>query len=84
MATSDESIRAYASRPWAEVERLKLRYWAETDMTPAELLRHADELRRYTLSVRSDWPDEAARRADLEVHIRMARQLFETGNARRQ
>lgn len=80
MTSSDDSLRAFASRPWAEIEREKARYWAEVDMAPAERLRVADELRRYTLSVRSDWPDDLARKSDLETHIRVARQLYTTGN----
>ena len=59
MQSSDESLRAFASRPWAEIERLKYRYWAELDASPEELIKVADELRRYTLSVRPDWPDDA-------------------------
>lgn len=83
METSDESLRDFASRPWAEIERLKHRYWADLDLAPADRLRVADELRRYTLSLRPDWPDDVAREADLETHIRIARQLFMTGDGYR-
>ena len=83
MATTDESLRAFASRPWAEIESLKRRYWSESERTPAQLLKLADELRRYTLSVRPDWPDEAEREADLKTHIRVSRQLSKVGNGRR-
>jgi hypothetical protein len=80
MQSSDELLRAFASRRWDEIERLKYRYWAEVDMTPSDRLRLADELRRYTLSVRPDWPDDEERAIDLETHIRVARQLAETAD----
>lgn len=84
MTTSDESIRAFASRPWAEIEHLKRRYWAESDLTPAELLALADELRRHALSVRPDWPDYTERQADLDTHIRITRLFLQTADERPQ
>lgn len=78
--TSEESLREFASRPWEEIESLKREYWANTAASPAELIRAADELRRYTLSVRPDWPDEAERKADLKTHIRVSHQLGRSGN----
>lgn len=80
---SDESLRAFASRPWTEIERLKRRYWAEVDVPPTELIKMADELRRYTISVRPDWPDDAERQADLDTHIRVAIQLSATAHGLR-
>lgn len=84
MPTPDDSLRDFASRPWDEIEGLKRRYWADSDMKPEELLRVAEELRLYAVSVRPDWPDDAQRQADLDSHIRIAHLLLKTAHERDQ
>ena len=68
-------VHSFALRPWTELSDLKAEYWAQNEMSPSERLRVADSFRIFTLSVRSDWPDEAERNADLEAHLRVSRQL---------
>ena len=80
MPVHDESLRAFAERPWEEIERLKRHHWATSDMNPAELLGVAEELRQYAVAVRPEWPDRRERSSDLDAHVRLAQLLSHTDN----
>lgn len=80
---SREALREFASRPWKEVEGLKLRYWRDADLNPSQLIRMGDELRRHGIAMRADWPSEDDRRADVDAHARVARLLRSAHNVRR-
>jgi hypothetical protein len=68
-----DDIRAYVSRDWATVQEQKRRSWAErlARMGPAEGIRLADDMRRYVVSIRPDWPTPGDRAPDLASHIEL-------------
>lgn len=74
-----DDIRQFMERNWARIAAAKDRTWATAKQTPAEDLRAADQLRRYTLSVRPDWPSADDRAADLQAHIRVSEALGAAG-----
>jgi hypothetical protein len=71
------AVRAFADRDWRRIQEDKERYWAERrqDMTPAEALQIADELRQWVRALRPDWPSEEERREDLAHHTYLAKAL---------
>jgi hypothetical protein len=74
---TDDDLKAYAGREWAQVEESKRRYWAKrkTILSPAEALEVAEGLRRHVRAMRPDWPSPAERATDLEVHARVSASL---------
>jgi hypothetical protein len=66
-------LRAFAARNWDAVARSKAAMWQE--LTPADKIRLADELRRQALLTRPGWPSAADRRADLQTHLRVSEAL---------
>ena len=70
-------ILSFAGRDWAAIEEEKARYWVEwkRSMTPAEALAAAESFRRLARQMKSDWPDEDERAADLDVHVRVGEAL---------
>ena len=78
-------IRDFMSRDWAAARRNKVLYWGEriARLGPFEALRIGEELRRQVRSRDPAWPDAAARRDDLEAHIRFSERLRRAGAARR-
>jgi hypothetical protein len=74
--TRDDLVR-FATRDWAAVEDEKTAFWIrrKREMSPADILRLGDELRRHALAVRQDWPTQADRAADLATHARVAEAL---------
>ncbi len=68
-------IRAFAHRDWRRVERLKDRYWAESELTPSAAIALGDDLRRFARAARPDWPSEEDRGEDLAVHRRVSESL---------
>jgi hypothetical protein len=73
----DSDIRAYAARDWTTAEDAKRRYWIsiKRDMTPAEALAVAEDLRRFVEQLRPDFPTPEDRAADLETHCRVSEGL---------
>jgi hypothetical protein len=70
-------VRAYLERGWRELEELQASAWDELrrrEGATAALVA-ADELRRFTVAARPDWPDERERSEDLEVHVRVGEWL---------
>ena len=74
-----ESIRKFVNRDWAGVAAAKARAWQASDRTPAGDLHAADQLRRYVLTVRPDWPGLDHRTDDLQSHIRVSEALGAVG-----
>jgi uncharacterized protein YbjT (DUF2867 family) len=72
-----EDIVRFATRDWAAVADDKAGYWVarKRTMTPADVLRLGDDLRRHALSLRPDWPDDADRAADRDTHVRVTEAL---------
>ena len=72
-----EDLRAYADRPWGEIEAAKRRAQAEhaAASTVAERIAVAERLRRAAVAARPDWPSAADRAADLAAHVRLAELL---------
>lgn len=70
---SVEDLVGSARRDWAAVSAAKERDWLRRKqrLTPNDLLQPADDLRRHVQSIRPDWPSDADRRADLDVHSRV-------------
>ena len=78
-------IRNYLAREWELPRELKDRYWAERkrSLAPDAALRMGDGLREHARSLRPEWPDAAARGADLRVHARVSESLRRVFPARR-
>jgi hypothetical protein len=72
-----EDLIAFARRDWKAVAAMKDRFWIEQkkQMTPTEVLRLGDDLRRWAIARRPDWPSEDDRRADLDSHVRVSEML---------
>jgi hypothetical protein len=72
-------------RGFAEASRAKAEYLRETKRRLGldASLRIADELRAYVLSVRPDWPSDAERRADREMHLRVIEAVRRAPSGRR-
>lgn len=68
-------IRGFLDRDWARLADAKARAWTAGKQTPAHDLRTADQLRRYVLSIRADWPSADDRDADRQTHIRVSEAL---------
>jgi hypothetical protein len=70
--TRDDLVR-FATRDWAVIADDKARYWAERKrmMSPGEVLRLGDDLRRYASAVRPGWSSETDRAADRATHGRV-------------
>ena len=70
-------IREFLSRNWSAARDAKDLYWRERidRLGPAEGFRIAEELRRHTLALDPQWPDEAHRSDDVEAHARLAELL---------
>ena len=62
-------LRAYARRDWGAPERLSRR--RNANLPVADKVRLAIALSEAARATRPDWPDDAARRADLETHLRV-------------
>ncbi len=77
-------IRDYLGREWKLPRELKDRYWAERkrSLTPDAALTIGDGLREHARRLRPEWPDAAAREADLEVHARVSEGLRRVSPAR--
>jgi hypothetical protein len=67
-------IREFVARDWQAARAGKDAYWAEriARLGPGEGFRIAEELRRQMLQSEPNWPDAAARRADILSHARVA------------
>ena len=74
---NEDDLRSFAGRDWRLVERAKERYWIERKkaLSPAEALAIAESLRLHARSLRPDWPSEAERMEDAEVHARVSASL---------
>jgi len=68
-------IRQLLDRDWTRLADAKTRTWQAAKGGPAADLRAADQLRRYVLAVRRDWPDPLERAGDLGTHIRVSEAL---------
>lgn len=64
-----DSLRAYARRDWSALERLDLERRAALPIE--QKVRLGIELYEAARRTRPDWPDDAARRADLASHLRV-------------
>ena len=74
-----DDIRKFVNRDWARVAAAKTETWQAGERTPAGDLRAADQLRRYVLTVRPDWPGHDDRIDDLQSHIRVSEALGAIG-----
>lgn len=70
-------ILAFAHRDWALVAEAKAEFWKERKrhLSPGDVLAVGDQLRRHAQAVRPDWPGEADRAADLDIHLRVTEAL---------
>ena len=77
-----EQIKAFAERDWGKIAELDSSYWASEYRCNGAVssLKVADALRQHMKSVRPEWPDEAARAADLQHHIKMKRLLVQVAD----
>jgi hypothetical protein len=68
-----EDLVGFARRDWAAIDDQKAAYWVDRkrSLSPAEVLRIGDELRRQASVVRPDYPGEADRAADHATHERV-------------
>ena len=53
----------------------RLKSAVSSDMSPAERLRVADEIRRRVLALHPDWPTDEQRAEDFATHVRVAEAL---------
>jgi hypothetical protein len=74
---SRTKVAGFRDPDWRLVERAKTDFWIQQKaaLTPSEVLRLGDELRRYAQAARPDWPDAAERDADLALHTRICQAL---------
>lgn len=70
-----------ARRDYKHARASKVAYWA--DLTPAERIRLADELRRHALLLHPEWPTDEQRALDVESHIQVAERLERAAAARK-
>ena len=70
------NIRAFLSRPWEELEALKARHWREALEADPLVTYRASEALWERLHEQGQVDDPEARRADLEMHLRL-RALFD-------
>jgi len=70
-----DDIRRFVARDWARLATAKARAWQNSKRTPADDLSAANQLRRYTLMVRPDWPSPDDRAEDLRAHVRVSEAL---------
>jgi hypothetical protein len=72
-----EDLIAFARRDWDAIAAMKERSWVEQkkQMTAAQALRLADDMRCAVLARRPDWPSEDERDADLATHVRVSELL---------
>ena len=71
-------LRAYAERPWAELQAQKEAHWRRVSRASngAASIAAAELLRQHARSVRPDWPTTSEREADLAHHVEQTR-LFQ-------
>ena len=64
-------------RDWTEVRASREAYWVthKAAMTSLEALQLADGLRAHVKALRPEWPSDAERDADVELHSRVAEML---------
>ena len=76
----------FAERDWSAIAELKADHWPERKRRCGreEAFRAADDLRRYVAAVRPDWPDEAARAADIASHVAVGQSLRRVRDIRSQ
>ena len=79
-----EDLIAFARRDWNAIAAMKERFWVEqkNQMTAAQALYLADDMRRAVLARRPDWPSEDERNADLATHIRVSELLHRVDSFR--
>jgi len=72
-----DALRAYALRRWSAGTDEERRYWADRYRSdgPAATIEAGQALWRHMREVRPDWPDQAAREADLQHHVTFKRLL---------
>ena len=75
LAMTQEQIRAFVTRDWAGLAAAKAFAWQASQRTAGGDLHTADQLRRYVLTVRPDWPSPDDRADDLRNHIRVSEAL---------
>ena len=75
------ALLEFARRDWSLVANAKTAFWRarKSGQSAAEILAIGDQWRRHAQAVRPDWPTEAERVADLEVHVRVAEALHAVG-----
>ena len=78
-AVTRDNIREFVNRDWARLAAAKALAWQAGKRTPAGDLHLADQLRRYVLTVRPDWPGLDDRTDDLQSHIRVSEALGAVG-----
>ena len=80
MRLDPADLRRYADRDWGAPERLAR--VARAKLPVHEKVRIAIELYEAARKTRPDWPDEAARRADFEAHLRLKALMQRAPNVR--
>ena len=69
-----DGLGSFLARDWAAVRAAKERYWDE-ELTAADRVRLAEELRLSVLARVPAWPAEGDRLDDLAAHVRLAARL---------
>lgn len=76
MRIDPEHLRAYAARPWAELERSKREHIAARYREdPAEHAASVARMTEHLKAVRPDWPTEDDLARDLADHVELKRKL---------
>ena len=77
------AVRAYVSRPWAEMEDAKKEHWAQVwrEQGPSATVRAGWALWEHARRMLPDWPSTEERAADFAHHVELRAKLDRVGRA---
>lgn len=77
LVVSRDDVIQFARRDWAALSMATEQDWLrrKRGLTPAEILRLSDDMRRHTRALKPNGPLEADRSADLATHRRVGQAL---------
>lgn len=71
-----EHLRAYARRPWSDIERAKREYIADRYRAdPSAHARSVERLREHMREVRPEWPTKDDLARDLADHVALKQKI---------
>jgi hypothetical protein len=78
-----DAVRAFARRPWRELEELKREHWARrfAEEGPSATIAASRAIWAHLRAVRPEWPTPEDREADLRDHVRLKALLDRAADA---